>query len=60
MAGAAEDGLLDRLVFGSGQAAIREVWVAGRAVVADGHHRHEQQAAAHFTEWSRRQRSPGT
>jgi formimidoylglutamate deiminase len=60
LAGAAEDGLLDRLVFGSGQAAIREVWVAGRAVVEDGHHRHEQQAAARFAEWIRRRRSPGT
>ena len=59
-AGAGEDGLLDRLVFGRGQHAIREVWVAGRPVVADGHHRHEQQTAARFAEWIRRRRSSGT
>lgn len=59
LAGGSEDGLLDRLVFGGGQAAIREVWVAGRAVVTDGHHRHEQQAAARFADWLRRRRRPG-
>jgi len=59
-AGAAEDGLLDRLVFASGHAAIREVWVAGRAVVTDGHHRHEQPTAARFAEWMRRRRSSAT
>jgi hypothetical protein len=47
-------------VFGGGQAAIREVWVAGRAVVTDGHHRHEQQTAAHFGDWLRQRRSSAT
>ena len=59
-AGAADDGLLDRLVFGSGQAAIREVWVAGRPVVTDGHHRHEQPVAARFAEWIGRRRATAT
>jgi formimidoylglutamate deiminase len=59
-AGASEDGLLDRLVFGGGQQAIREVWVAGRPVVADGHHRLEQRTAARFSEWMQRRRSSPT
>ena len=59
-AGSSEDGLLDRLVFGGGQAGIREVWVAGRAVVADGHHWHEQQAAARFSDWIRQRRPSDT
>jgi formimidoylglutamate deiminase len=59
-AGTSEDGLLDRLVFGGGQAGIREVWVAGRAVIADGHHRHEQRAAARFSDWIRQRRSSDT
>jgi len=60
LAGAAADGLLDRLVFGGGQAAIREVWVAGRAVVVDGHHRHEQQTAVRFADWLRQRRLTAT
>jgi formimidoylglutamate deiminase len=38
MAGASADGALDHLVFAGGDAGIRDVMVAGRWVVKDGHH----------------------
>ncbi len=51
LAGASGDGLLDRLVFGGGGAAIRDVMVAGRWAVRDGHHRLETGAAGQFAAW---------
>src|SRR5580658_2816394 len=51
MAGASGDGILDRLVFGGGQAAIRDVMVAGCCLIGAGHHREEQPAARRFAAW---------
>jgi formimidoylglutamate deiminase len=60
MAGASGDGLLDRLVFGGGQAAIRDVMVAGRWVIEGGRHGGEQEAARRFAAWLERRRLPAT
>jgi formimidoylglutamate deiminase len=57
LAGADEDGLLDRLVFSGGQAAVRDVMVAGRWVVKDGQHRREEEVAARFATWMRQRPS---
>lgn len=44
------DALLDSLVFvNAGAAPIREVWVGGQRIVADGHHAHEEQAARDYS-----------
>lgn len=48
MVGASGDTLLDRLVFSGGQAAIRDVMVAGRWVVKDGHHSLEDVSLGRF------------
>lgn len=40
--------LLNRWLFGAGERAIREVWVAGERLVADGQHPAGDQAAAAF------------
>jgi formimidoylglutamate deiminase len=57
LAGAAGDGLLDRLVFAGAQSAIRDVMVAGRWVIERGRHRGEESTAARFAEWMRRRRA---
>jgi formimidoylglutamate deiminase len=54
LAGASEDAVLDRLVFGGGQAALRDVVVAGRWVVKDRHHRDEDDVARRFASWMTR------
>jgi formimidoylglutamate deiminase len=54
LAGARDDGVLDRLVFADGRAAIRDVMVAGRWVVRSGHHPAEDEVARRFTDWMRR------
>jgi formimidoylglutamate deiminase len=54
LAGACEDGLLDRLVFAGGAAAIRDVMVAGRWVVRAGHHPAEDVLARRFNLWMQR------
>jgi formimidoylglutamate deiminase len=56
LAGAAGDALLDRLVFAGGQAAIRDVMVAGRWVVRDGHHALEQSSARRYAALMARRR----
>jgi len=54
IAGAAPEGILDRLVFGDGRAAIRDVLVAGRMVVRDGRHGLHEDSRRAFSEWMRR------
>jgi formimidoylglutamate deiminase len=49
MAGAAADTALDHLVFAGGNAAIRDVMVAGRWVLKDGHHAAELPLRGHFS-----------
>jgi len=50
IAGRSGDALLDALVFvNAGAAPIREVWVGGKPIVADGHHAHEDQAARDYS-----------
>jgi formimidoylglutamate deiminase len=51
LAGAAQDGVLDRLVFSGAQAAIRDVMVAGRWVVERGRHRAEADTARRYAAW---------
>ncbi len=38
------DELLDGLVFGGGEGVVRECWVGGRRITADGHHSMEEAA----------------
>lgn len=59
LAGADQDGLLDRLVFGGGQAAIRDVMVGGRWVVENRRHAAEQSSAAAFADWMARRQAAG-
>ena len=42
------DTLLDAWVFTNAGSALREVWIAGRRIVADGHHPHEETIRARF------------
>ena len=42
------DTLLDAWVFTNAGSALREVWIAGRRVVADGHHPGEYAIRARF------------
>jgi len=51
LAGTPPERALDRLVFGGGRAAIREVMVAGRTVVRDGRHALREQSRRDFSEW---------
>jgi formimidoylglutamate deiminase len=53
LAGAQQDRVLDRLVFGAAAAAIRDVMVAGRWVVRDRRHAAEEQVGRRFSEWLR-------
>ena len=48
LAGAAPEAALDHLLFAGGRAAIRDCLVAGRWVIKDGAHRHEQAAREQF------------
>ena len=48
MAGATADTALDHLVFAGGEAAIRDVMVAGRWVIKDRHHAVEEQLRPRF------------
>jgi formimidoylglutamate deiminase len=59
LAGSIEDGLLDRLVFGGGQAAIRDVMVAGRWVIESGHHAAEHASARGLSDWLQRRSAGG-
>jgi formimidoylglutamate deiminase len=54
LAGASEDRLLDRLVFGAAAAAVRDVMVAGRWVIRDQQHAAGQEVAARFSDWQAR------
>ncbi len=51
MAGAPPESALDRLVFGGGRAAIREVMVGGRTVVRDGRHSLRESSRRDFGAW---------
>jgi formimidoylglutamate deiminase len=53
LAGAHEDRVLDRLVFGAAPGAIRDVMVAGRWVVRQGRHAVEDEFARRFGDWQR-------
>jgi formimidoylglutamate deiminase len=60
MAGAAPDAALDHLVFAGGQAAIRDVMVAGQWVVKDWQHAGEMPLRTRFVElMTRLSREPG-
>jgi formimidoylglutamate deiminase len=50
MAGVSAETSLDHLVFAGGDAAIRDVMVAGRWVVKDGHHGAELPLRSQFSE----------
>ena len=54
LAGAREERVLDRLVFGAAPGAIRDVMVAGRWVIRDGRHGAEAEIARRFGDWQRR------
>jgi formimidoylglutamate deiminase len=58
MAGAAAGTALDHLVFAGGSAAIRDVMVAGRWVVKDGHHAAELPLRGRFAELMTRLAEP--
>jgi formimidoylglutamate deiminase len=58
MAGAAAGTALDHLVFAGGSAAIRDVMVAGRWVVKDGHHAAELPLRGRFTDLMTRLAEP--
>lgn len=51
IAGAAAENILDRLVFGDGRAAIRDVLVAGRKVVSGGRHALREDSRREFGAW---------
>ena len=59
MAGSGPDGALDHLVFAGGDAAIRDVMVAGRWVVRDRRHPLEETLRAPFAALLRRFAEPG-
>lgn len=48
LVGAGDDDALDRWVFCGQRSAVRDVWVAGTQVVADGRHRDREAIAAQF------------
>ena len=48
MAGETADTALDHLVFAGGEAAIRDVMVAGRWVIKDRHHAVEEELRPRF------------
>lgn len=48
LGGRSEDGALDSWIFSGGNALVRDVFVAGRHVVNDRHHIHEETIAENF------------
>lgn len=58
MLGSAPETALDHLLFAGGEAAIRDVMVAGRWVVKDGHHAREEEVAPRFAALMRRFAAP--
>jgi formimidoylglutamate deiminase len=54
IAGADQDSLLTNIVFAAERTAVRDVFVAGRAVVEDSHHHLEEQIVRDFSELQRR------
>jgi cytosine/adenosine deaminase-related metal-dependent hydrolase len=56
MAGAPADFALDHLLFAGGNAAIRDVMVAGHWVVKDRHHTHEDSLRERFAQLMQRYR----
>lgn len=48
LAGCTDEHLLSRWLFGGGDAMVRDVFVAGRPAVTDGHHPQEAQAGRDF------------
>ncbi len=54
IAGAGEDALLSNIVFSAERTAIREVFVGGRQVVAEGRHPLQQEIVARFAEVQRK------
>ena len=58
MAGAAPDTALDRVLFAGGDAAIRDVMVAGRWVVKDRRHAAEDELRPRFAALMRRLAQP--
>ncbi len=48
LAGRMEDSALDTWIFSSGNAAVKDVFAAGRHVVKDRHHINEEQIAQRF------------
>jgi formimidoylglutamate deiminase len=54
LAGAQDERVLDRLVFGSRPGAIRHVMVGGRWVIRDGRHEAEDASGRAFGDWQRR------
>ncbi len=53
IAGAAEQSLLSNVVFAGARSAIREVFIGGRQVVAEGRHALQEEIVARFTEAQR-------
>jgi formimidoylglutamate deiminase len=54
LAGASDDSALDHLIFAGADAAIRDVMVAGRWVIKDGHHAAEQASRSSYAALLRR------
>jgi formimidoylglutamate deiminase len=50
LAGLDGDALLDGWIFAGNDSPVREVWVGGRRVVADGRHAREEEVAARYRE----------
>ena len=48
LGGRSEDGALDSWIFSGGNALVKDVLVAGRHLVKDRHHIHEETIARNF------------
>ena len=48
LAGRSGDDILDSWIFSGGNACVKDVYVAGKPVIEDRHHRREEQIAASF------------
>lgn len=48
------DTALDAFVFGAGPSAVRDVWVGGKHLIEDGHHRSEDEIRAAFARTMRK------
>jgi len=60
IAGADADSLAGNIVFSLQRTAVRDVYIAGRCIVHDGHHKLEEQILSNFADvqrslWSSRQ-----